>query len=553
MPEYAILSHRWRADEVTFLDMPSRHVRQKKGFAKIAASCKIALAQDISYVWIDTCCIDKSSSAELSEAINSMYRWYSQAIACYAYLDDVSSMDDFDKSEWFTRGWTLQELIAPRTVILYNNMWQLIGTKESLRRRIAAITGIDREVLKGVHPASCTAAQRMAWAAGRTTTRIEDTAYSLMGLFGVNMPLLYGEGEKAFVRLQEEIIKHSDDHSIFAWSSKKAGYRGLLATSPASFSGCNDIVQPEDPLHEYRKYLKGYSMTNKGLSIQLPFLLHPRARDTYIAVLNCARKAAPKDRLGIFLEYTYLPTDPDCARVMVDGEDVVAVSKTPHMKPLEIFVPQHDPILYPVPFKLHGFVVGSIKVSLKQGGWSDQFTIHSRNQPWALDSKRTMEIPKSSFGTVGTIEFKDASTRLKAVKLGFDSNFNPVCLLYERDKAPGIPVDHKSTEPDWINEAVDRHPGSAKVGAYRVIHERGTWYFGIPVRKGDDLTGGKKQDDGKYHFSQEATAVHPGIKNFPLNIRIRKLDLSLAVFRGMYNNIIVWIVEISDYENEKAT
>jgi hypothetical protein len=177
--------------------------------------------------WIDSCCIDKTSSAELSEAINSMFRWYQNAQVCYAYLSDVPAIEDLDhyrkdsefrRSKWFTRGWTLQELLAPEIVVFYNHDWVEIGTKALMSGVIRSITNIDRGFLMGeseIKPACV--AQKMSWASRRKTTRLEDTAYCLMGLFDVNMPLLYGEGEKAFYRLQLEIIKNSSDESIFAW------------------------------------------------------------------------------------------------------------------------------------------------------------------------------------------------------------------------------------------------------------------------------------------------------------------------------------------------
>ena len=145
---------------------------------------------------VDTCCIDKSSSAELTESINSMYRWYQEAAICYAYLFDVQSgdMSSLSRSAWLTRGWTLQELIAPARVEFYSSTWDNLRTKASLKKEISAVTGIDVEVLEGADPDRFSVTKRMSWASKRTTTRVEDRAYSLLGLFGVNMPMLYGEG-----------------------------------------------------------------------------------------------------------------------------------------------------------------------------------------------------------------------------------------------------------------------------------------------------------------------------------------------------------------------
>ncbi|KAF1976635.1 HET-domain-containing protein, partial [Bimuria novae-zelandiae CBS 107.79] len=183
-------------------------------------------------------CIDKSSSAELTEAINSMFRWYQKAAACCAYLDDAtlgseSACDDTIEdllrwSRWFTRGWTLQELIAPNEVHFYDSLWKPMGTRTALGTCIADITSINSEILTTPRATARTSihsllseksvARRMAWTAHRKTTRPEDIAYCLLGLFDIHMPLIYGEGtKKAFARLQIEILRDSTDQSILAW------------------------------------------------------------------------------------------------------------------------------------------------------------------------------------------------------------------------------------------------------------------------------------------------------------------------------------------------
>lgn len=192
---------------------------------KIRHSCDYARARGCAYLWIDTCCIDKTSSAELSEAINSMFTWYSQADVCYVFLSDVSANDDpsdpdssFRRSMWFKRGWTLQELIVPSRNVFLSKDWRMIGTKMSLANVIEGVTGIDTGILlhtRQLHTVSVAA--RMAWAAGRETTRVEDEAYCLMGVFGVRLPVIYGEGSQAFVRLQEEIMRRIPDQSLFLW------------------------------------------------------------------------------------------------------------------------------------------------------------------------------------------------------------------------------------------------------------------------------------------------------------------------------------------------
>ncbi|KAJ8127443.1 hypothetical protein O1611_g6192 [Lasiodiplodia mahajangana] len=240
IPPYSILSHTWGKDECLFQDLREATEPKKAGFTKIKRAAQKARDDGFNYIWVDNCCIDKSSSVELSEAINSMYQWYKAAQVCYAYLVDIptsssvvhrqvdrSTVEEplafdthglFRKSRWFTRGWTLQELIAPSMVEFYASDWTEIGTKSSLRHEISTITSIEVEILHGrKHPSECNVAERMSWAAHRETSRIEDEAYCMMGLFNVHMPLIYGEGQKAFLRLQEEIMKTTEDYSLFTW------------------------------------------------------------------------------------------------------------------------------------------------------------------------------------------------------------------------------------------------------------------------------------------------------------------------------------------------
>ncbi|GKT50423.1 vegetative incompatibility protein HET-E-1 [Colletotrichum spaethianum] len=236
---------------------------QKSGWVKIRQTCRIALERGHNYAWVDTCCIDKTSSAELSEAINSMFKWYANASACYAFLSDVGTNQPFAESLWFTRGWTLQELVAPREILFFDRDWDPIGTVVQLCDVIHARTGISEKVLLhgsapgpsiGILLSSIPVAVRMSWAATRVTTREEDRAYSLLGIFGVNMPMLYGEGSNAFMRLQEEIIKETNDLSLFAWmcsseqlgAQDQPGYRGILASSPHEFKNSGKLELSRD-------------------------------------------------------------------------------------------------------------------------------------------------------------------------------------------------------------------------------------------------------------------------------------------------------------------
>jgi hypothetical protein len=224
-PPYAILSHTWEQEEVLFHDITTDAdgMKKKRGWGKIQGASVEAEKLGILYLWVDTCCIDKTSSAELSQSINSMFAWYRDARICFAYLGDFNGDDveTFDKSRWWTRGWTLQELIAPVEVMFFAQDWTFMALRSSSTKRIAGITGIGAIVLAGgrldeLHNFSV--AEKFSWAAKRMTTCGEDRAYSLMGIFGVNMAMIYGEGEQAaFLRLQKEIFAVYPDHSIFAW------------------------------------------------------------------------------------------------------------------------------------------------------------------------------------------------------------------------------------------------------------------------------------------------------------------------------------------------
>jgi Heterokaryon incompatibility protein (HET) len=226
IPPYAILSHTWGADEeeVTFSEIIEGSGKSRTGYNKILFCGEQAARDGLQHIWIDTCCIDKSNSTELSEAINSMFRWYRDAAKCYVYLSDVSVYDSntsdlssqltwesaFRNSRWFTRGWTLQELIAPMSVDFFSREGKRLGDKKSLEQHIHEATGIAVNCLRGDPLSSFSVNERMSWAAKRNTSREEDIAYCLLGIFDVYMPLIYGEGSRnASRRLYEEIKRSS--------------------------------------------------------------------------------------------------------------------------------------------------------------------------------------------------------------------------------------------------------------------------------------------------------------------------------------------------------
>ncbi|VUC24073.1 unnamed protein product [Clonostachys rosea] len=216
IPPYGILSHTWGRpeDEVTFHDLREDEGREKPGYKKILFAGEQAARDGLEYFWVDTCCIDKSNHTEYTEAINSMFRWYQNAAACYVYMSDVQTnstkkrswIADFNASRWFSRGWTLQELLAPSQVIFFSPDGQRLGDKKSLQTEIRERTKIPDGALEGAPLSTFSIDERMSWSNNRQTAKAEDIAYCLMGIFGVHMVPIYGEGEsEAFERLKCEI------------------------------------------------------------------------------------------------------------------------------------------------------------------------------------------------------------------------------------------------------------------------------------------------------------------------------------------------------------
>ena len=381
LPAYAILSHTWGDEEISYQEwcmfgdewqdaagimhysltadfkQAARLRKEKAGYKKIEAFCNLSRQDGYKWAWVDTCCIDKSSSSELSEAINSMYLWYQKSSRCYVYMADVSKgnitlpvrIDDeltgglprlhsvvgqpsnanllkqseFSTSRWFKRGWTLQELIAPAHVHFYDREWLNFGSRKNMAGAISQITGIPIEVIShGLYwRDNYTVAERISWAADRITTREEDGSYCLLGLLDVHMPLLYGEGgTNAFKRLQEEIIKTTPDHSIFAWvlrgkrslSHDLDGYFGpVLAASPQAFSVLPKFVlnPPKSNATSTIRSESSYAVTNRGLYIELPIIEHDSFahqccfdHECSIALLDCwTEREGIFKRIGIHL------------------------------------------------------------------------------------------------------------------------------------------------------------------------------------------------------------------------------------------------------------
>ncbi|KAI1797106.1 heterokaryon incompatibility protein-domain-containing protein [Ganoderma leucocontextum] len=346
---YAILSHVWSREpgvEQTYHDIvriqgdvrraritdptiPADEVLRRAS-SKIRNACRYALSDGLPFIWIDAPCIDKTSSAELSEAINSMYEWYRLSTVCYAFLHDVDADEDpyeadefgkassFRLSVWHTRGWTLQELIAPATVVFLSRDWRMIGGKHRLADVVQDVTGIDASILTHSRPLdTIPVARRMFWASKRQTTRKEDEAYSLMGIFGVHIPTIYGEGPKAFLRLQEEILKQIPDQTIFVWyrhapasigvEPRDDTHDSLLASSSAHFALSGDIKTIPKAVLARKLGIPElppttYIVTSEGIRVTFP--LRPIAPSVDIGVLAC--EDADGNLLGLVLRQTKL-------------------------------------------------------------------------------------------------------------------------------------------------------------------------------------------------------------------------------------------------------
>jgi archaellum biogenesis ATPase FlaH len=281
IPPYAILSHTWGpdADEVIFADLGKGDGKHRPGYEKIRFCGEQAQQDGLQYFWVDTCCIDKTDKAELSHAIRSMFRWYQNATRCYVYLSDVSARekgcDDmpgkstwepaFRSSRWFTRGWTLQELLAPSIVEFFSKEWEKLSDKTSLKLLIYKMTSISLEALDGAPLSRFSVNARLGWREGRVTTREEDGAYSLQGILGVEIAPLYGEGAAgAFRRLMDEIDSSKrcvqDLHSTDPRDDKKRIEEtkgGLLADSYRWILGNTTFQQWQQDPHSRLLWVKG--------------------------------------------------------------------------------------------------------------------------------------------------------------------------------------------------------------------------------------------------------------------------------------------------------
>ena len=314
LAQCAIISHRWgrEENELTFQKheelikdevkskdytkqlnnpgtTPSSSEGESEGSFKLARACLKAREQrkmGLKYIWIDTCCINKQKLNETEKSIISMSRWYSSAKVCFAYLPDVSEdspqelerdlegniikprVGSFESSDWFTRGWTSQELLAPKTMYFFDRYWRFLGTKDTLSAQIQKVTGIEAQYLHGDVSQACLAV-KMSWLARRQTTEVEDMAYCMFGLFGINTSVRYGEGEGAFIRLgQELIMQKPPDESLFAWRNSRIASSGLLAPWPTCYLGSENLTIRSSKYAP--RVAQGFRVAGGGIEFQAP-------------------------------------------------------------------------------------------------------------------------------------------------------------------------------------------------------------------------------------------------------------------------------------------
>lgn len=299
--KYAIFSHRWLFSEPSYQDMPTEPMKVQAElepkWKKLQEFCRKAkVDHGCEFAWSDTCCIDKTRSAELDESIRSMFRWYRNSHICIVHLSGTEDLAALERQQrggtkidvWFTRGWTLQELLAPSQIKFYGTNWQplvpLYDSKsdrvsDTIMRKIEKITNIPLRDLKSFSPGTNRVPEKMLWASKRRTTRVEDIAYCLIGIFDVSLMIAYGEGNRAFFRLMEEIMKRYDKWDVFLWSGKCSHYNAALPYDPRCYPvGYQETLvkrrHEADNEEEWNTAIYGigdrlFALTNHGLRIKV--------------------------------------------------------------------------------------------------------------------------------------------------------------------------------------------------------------------------------------------------------------------------------------------
>ena len=491
IPKYAILSHRWESGEVLYQDIVEKTASFKKAYSKLRGCCKRAEQDGLRYVWVDTCCIDKKSSAELSEAINSMYRWYEDAEVCYAYLSDYQHNEHKEAHQirirhsiWFTRGWTLQELLAPEKVEFFDSEWKSIGVKNNLyiANEIFIATKIPASAIEAFRATSWTIAEKMLWAARRKTTRVEDQAYCLLGLCQVNMPLLYGEGPYAFLRLQQELCRTTLDRSIFLFpcgdvaidellnqptDQELTPYKlrqrevylqrlfemsGFLAMSVKCFAGYVaeyvEVVASDAKPNIWGGKL--YSLSNNGLSIEVG--LRPICSGVYMAVIDgnqddlryiCVKREMDNEYRRVILNGKWTLDESAVAhdQQIIETERVSQTILIRQQKPLEL---EFYGLTHGFDVRLHKdfFVDQNVQPCQKRsdgGDWKDGNARLRRFLELKAESYKVEKIRvgcNEAHSFVGSIYFDHVRTQeLFVVTLGWDFYFEPIVLVQIWPKA----------------------------------------------------------------------------------------------------------------------
>ncbi|KAG2361378.1 hypothetical protein BDR07DRAFT_1409863 [Suillus spraguei] len=322
--KYAIFSHRWGEQEPLFHEMSKEPMEvpdvHRPGWKKLQRFCRAAKdVHDCEFAWSDTCCINKISSSELDESIRSMFRWYRNSHVCITFLSRTADFVALKLQEkekeidaWFERGWTLQELLAPSQIKFYGSNWEpLTGSmndrcNKDIMDKISSLTGIDMKDLESFTPGIDRVPDKMLWASRRRTTRTEDMAYSLIGIFDISLMITYGEGNRAFFRLMEEIIKRYDKWDVFLWSGRCSRFNAALPDAPDSYTprchaphcaaprcpaphcpsphccatGCIKTLQNTIDLAAHYEYGdRCFALTNHGLEIRV-LLLTVNLKDT---------------------------------------------------------------------------------------------------------------------------------------------------------------------------------------------------------------------------------------------------------------------------------
>ncbi|KAG2129011.1 hypothetical protein DEU56DRAFT_502924 [Suillus clintonianus] len=302
--QYAMLSHKWASakDEPQYWQIKGSvyEMDAPREISKLQQFCTVSKKEGYRWAWSDTCCIDKTNNAELQESIISMFSWYKESAITIVYLADVSDISQLKDSQWFKRGWTLQELLAPGFIRFYKQDWQpLIDSdknhKDELLTVLHDITRIEIKVLEKFQPGVDNVKKRLSWVGGRTTKKIEDIAYCLMGkrhhsrwivlmpllgIFGIHMPVMYGEKLHAFVRLQKEIMALTDDLSLFDWLGESSTLHSYFAAHPRCFMTPSDDLRQDSISSKFEfRLLKTSKRITTGLSSSALKLVKDVLRD----------------------------------------------------------------------------------------------------------------------------------------------------------------------------------------------------------------------------------------------------------------------------------